>query len=256
MCYGMWSGANCINGYDPNGNLTFKTDASGATISYHYDALNRLLSKTYPAGTPSSCYQYDQSALQSAGGNLIGRLTNSWTQTGLTCPSGPPATGTLSRHSILAYDAVGRVTNEQQCTVASCGATVYSPSYSYDLAGKMLTHSSGISAGAGSFIFTNGYDTAGNLSAVTSSNTQYPNSLFSASMPLAPPGCGRSSAISAPPGYSAAGALMYATFGSGLAVQRSYDPRLRLNCELDYGNQVTAAPGTATVTINGTDQPH
>ena len=34
--------------YDPAGNLTSKTDAKGVTISYVYDALNRLTKIDYP----------------------------------------------------------------------------------------------------------------------------------------------------------------------------------------------------------------
>jgi YD repeat-containing protein len=47
VCYGVWSGSNCVNGYDYNGNLLFKTDARGITIAYGYDTLNRLISKGY-----------------------------------------------------------------------------------------------------------------------------------------------------------------------------------------------------------------
>jgi YD repeat-containing protein len=72
VCYGIWSGANCVNGYDNNGNLLSKTDARGITTTYQYDNLSRLLSKTYSDGaTPSSCYQYDVSSSN----NSIGRLS-------------------------------------------------------------------------------------------------------------------------------------------------------------------------------------
>src|SRR6202012_3975227 len=43
ICYGVWSGSSCVNGYDSNGNLSAKTDARGTTTSYQYDALNRLV---------------------------------------------------------------------------------------------------------------------------------------------------------------------------------------------------------------------
>ena len=60
---------------------------SGKTISisYSYDALNRLLSKTYTndiTNTPSSCFQYDVTSVT----NGIGRLAYSWTQNGV-CPT-------------------------------------------------------------------------------------------------------------------------------------------------------------------------
>jgi len=44
--------------YDPAGNLLTKTDAKGITISYSYDALNRLTTIDYPADT-DTVYSYD-----------------------------------------------------------------------------------------------------------------------------------------------------------------------------------------------------
>jgi YD repeat-containing protein len=54
ICYGLWSGTNCGNGYDANGNLRYKTDARGVTVNYLYDALNRLTSKTYSGDNSAS----------------------------------------------------------------------------------------------------------------------------------------------------------------------------------------------------------
>ena len=44
--------------YDPAGNLTSKTDANGITISYQYDALNRLTLINFPSDTDIP-YAYD-----------------------------------------------------------------------------------------------------------------------------------------------------------------------------------------------------
>lgn len=263
ICYGtVYSGqapnpTNCTPGYDNHGNLLHKTDARGVTISYAYDALNRLLSKTYSsaAATPSSCFQYDISSLVSSGGNLAGRLTNSWTQTG-ACPaaSSPPSflsnTNILSRHSILGYDAMGRVTSEQQCTKSNCStATPYNPAYTYDLAGDMINYSNGVRANP--MTFTNGYDGAGHLCSVL--NGTY--SLFATPQYAAGSGC--TSANATLPGYSPAGALMNATFGTGLKLTRAYDNRLRISSETDTGNAaISPIPGAATITIVGTDQTH
>ena len=149
----------------------------------------------------------------------------------------------------------GQPTSEQQCTKASCGAAVYSPSYSYDLAGNVITHSSGIPSGAGSFVFTNVYNSSGNLSTVTSSNTLFPTSLFTAIQSTSvAAGCNSSPSTSA---YSSAGGLQNAIFGLGLQLTRSYDNRMRINCETDFGNSVlNPTPGSAVLTINGTDQTH
>ena len=70
--------------YDANSNVVSKTDARGVAINYTYDALNRLTTKSYandPSGTPSVCFQYDQTT-----NNGVGRLFHQWTQKG-TCPS-------------------------------------------------------------------------------------------------------------------------------------------------------------------------
>ena len=240
--------------YDFNSNLHTRTDNRNVVTTYGYDQLNRLISRTYSVATPASCYQYDQSTYGLAGGNFVGRLTNSWTQTSTTCPASPPATGMLSRRSMLAYDAMGRLTNDQQCTLASCGATVYSPTYSYDLAGNVINRSSGIPGGAGNLLFTNSYDSSGHLTNVSSST--FPTNLFTATQSSSTSlGCNSSS--STMPAYSPSGALQNATFGLGLQLTRSYDSRLRLNCETDLGNSATnPTPASARIVINGTDQPH
>jgi len=60
ICYGTLSGSTCQqNGYDANGNLLYKTDARGVQATYSYDALNRLLGKTYSNNDPSVSYSYD-----------------------------------------------------------------------------------------------------------------------------------------------------------------------------------------------------
>jgi len=256
ICYGTGSAASCSGGYDGNGNLLTKTDARGVAISYRYDALNRLVQKGSPvlpaASTPNysySCYQYDATSVSGASstGNFVGRLTNSWTQisstppSSFTCPSSPPSS-ILSRRSILAYDAMGRIQNEQQCTKTNCTTVVpFTPSYSYDLAGNVLTRSNGI--GSVPITLTNSYDAVGRLATVTSNITQYPSSLFTASQ------------SAASPGYSPAGGLMNATFGTGLNLVRTYDSRLRITGEIDTGNTVQPpTPGTATISITGTAQ--
>ena len=253
ICYGQWSGSNCINGYDANGNLQYKTDARGVVTHYTYDNLNRLLSKTYPAGTASACYQYDSSSVAGAGGNLIGRLTNKWTQAG-ACPSppSPPATP-LTFRSYLSYDAMGRLLNERQCTRSNCGTTSYAPSYTYDLAGHIITHTNG----TGAFTFTDSYDAAGRLASVVSNNTQYISNLFTVPTSVSVTPCNSTTSGQTQSGYSPAGGLMNATFGYYLQLNRGYDTRLRTVCETDIGNSVPAqTPGAATITILGSDQAH
>ena len=225
--------------YDANGNLTSKTDPRSITTNYHYDALNRLLSITYTndtTGTASSCYQYDGASTA----NLIGRLINQWTQAASlgACAVTLPSTGYLTLRSILAYDSMGRIKSEQQCTKSNCvTGTSYSPAYTYDLAGNILTHSDGV----GMRVFTNCYDAANHLLSVVSVSATCPATLSA------------STALFSSPGYNPAGGLTAATFGAGLQLSRSYDSRLRVTSETDIGNAAPSAPGSAILTITGTE---
>ena len=210
-------------GYDGDGNLTTKTDSRGITTTYTYNQVNQLISKTYsgsdPAGTASSCYQYDQTSIPGASsgkaGNMLGRLSNEWTQEG-ACPASPPSSGVITRRSVLAYDPMGRVLSEQQCTPANCSTGApFNPTYSYDLAGDIQSSTNG----TGMISFSSTYDAAGHLSTLTSSwnDATHPPTLFSA------------------PSYTPAGALTSATFGVGLNLNRSYDSRQRIINETDTG---------------------
>jgi RHS repeat-associated protein len=67
--------------YDPNGNVTTKTDANGLTINYSpsdspIDALNRVTKKTYSNGAQPVSYIWDATSLFGAPmHNQVGRLT-------------------------------------------------------------------------------------------------------------------------------------------------------------------------------------
>ena len=117
--------------YDANGNLLQKvsptpnqTGAAQHTVSYCYDALNRVTGKAFswqncqngllPQGTAVVSYSYDQ------GTNGTGRMTAFTDQAG---------SGTYT------YDALGRVSNEQRIIA---GVTK-SMSYTYNLDGSVAT---------------------------------------------------------------------------------------------------------------------
>jgi YD repeat-containing protein len=204
VCYGLWSGSNCVNGYDPNGNLIAKTDARGVITSYGFDALGRVMSKTYSSGsaaaTRSSCFQYD------AARNGVGRLAVEWTQSG-TCPSSPPSNPETSR-SMLAYDAMGRITREQQCHLSKCTTgTPDTNTMEYDLAGNLTV----FSVGNPSISLGYSYDAADRLKGVGSS-------MFSESMP------GNVLSVGS---YWPFGAIQTMTLGTNVNVTRTYDNRLR-----------------------------
>jgi RHS repeat-associated protein len=117
--------------YDTNGNLLQKvlpapnqTGAATHTISYCYDALNRVTGKAYswqncqngqlPQGTAVVSYTYDQ------GTNGIGHLTNLTDQAGSASYS---------------YDILGRMVSEQR-TIAGVTKNM---SYTYNLDGSAAT---------------------------------------------------------------------------------------------------------------------
>jgi YD repeat-containing protein len=240
VCYGILSGGTCNSGYDANGNLGSKTDARGVTTSYSYDALNRLLSKTYsnaPAGTLSSCYQYDTAA------NGVGRLASEWTKTG-GCTS--PATY-QSLRVVGGYDSMGRVVSEQQCVAGYCTSTT-APSapapnctslgsavglqYCYDLAGDLLAYSNGVTTQAAgttypqqALLFSQTFDAAGRRLSVGSSwsDATHPGTLFSI------------------PTYAPINALSSWLLGTSLWTTRQYDNRLRV-CSQQSALSQNAAP--------------
>jgi YD repeat-containing protein len=148
----------------------------------------------------------------------------------------------LTNQSILAYDPMGRVLREQQCTRTTCTTgTPYAPIYDYDLAGNLVHHSNGIATRT----FTNCYDAAGRLLSMSGISGSCP-----ASSPPASP-------LFSAPSYSPFGGLTGALFGGGLQLQRSYDSRLRISSETDTGNGVaTPTPGSATIPVTGTEQTH
>lgn len=130
--------------YDPNGNLTKKTaplhNQTGTktmATSYQYDALNRLVSKTYTDGTPSAQYGYDGLALSgcsTAPPSLsdpypIGRRTAMCDGSGATSWS---------------HDPMGRVASETR-TIKGSSAITKTTGYVYNVDGSLneLTYPSG-----------------------------------------------------------------------------------------------------------------
>jgi YD repeat-containing protein len=249
--------------YDNDGNLISKTaprpnqtGTATLSISYKYDTLNRILSKSYSdSSTPSTCYQYDSSFLG------IGRLTNEWTQSASVTSCGasfPPSNKYLIARAVLAYDPMGRVLNEQQYTPSSIvTGQPYAMAYTYDLAGNLTSSTSGVAPPSMAFsspalcpnvspfsttmlTFVNCYDAAGRLLGVASNANSDPNSMFSG------------------PAYAAFGGLTNATLGNNaVTLTRTYDSRLRVASETDMGNSPgTATGGLAAVTITGAEQNH
>src|SRR5262249_4171052 len=103
-----------------------KTNPNGTTVSFTYDGLNRILTKTLSTGIWN--YSYD------SGTNFKGRLVSEVLQ--------PSTDG----YYYDTYDAMGRVTSCRQITTALGGAQSFAMSCKYDLAGNVTseTYPSGI----------------------------------------------------------------------------------------------------------------
>jgi len=213
---GSWT--TCYTYYS-NGNLQTKTDNRNVTISYSYDSLNRLSAKTYSSsGSLLSCYSYDTAA------NGKGMLAAEWT-TASSCSS---TSGYQSMRTILSYDAMGRVLNEQQCVLSFCTTGVSSPpcqtgtatgiSYCYNLAGQLRSLSNGL----GALTFTSMYNSAGWLSSLTSNlvDPTHPQNLFTTD-PAS--------------GYTPSGQIQNFSLGDHISVSRTYDERLRPKTETALG---------------------
>jgi RHS repeat-associated protein len=127
--------------YNPDSDLTQKTDASSYVTNMTYDALDRILTRTYPAdSTENVAFTYDQTG-HGAG---IGHLTSVTDQP-----------GSLS----LSYDQRGNlITNAR--TISS---NLYSTGYTFESAGRL----SSITYASSGWLVSYARDAAGQISAVT-----------------------------------------------------------------------------------------
>ncbi len=187
ICYGQISQGSCGIGYDPNGNLLYKTDARGQLTSFTYDALNRLTSKSRSGGSTDQ-YFYDGQVGQSAsasylGGNLVGRMsfTRSFNPdlAGSTCST---TTGKCD-DQYLGYDAMGRPNHLAEAFPSEWGSGIHSTDLKYDLAGNMTD----LAYPDGSTI-TQAFDGAGRLSSVSAGTTAQPGAPFISSITYLPSG--------------------------------------------------------------------
>lgn len=101
-------------GYDANGNRTSLRKRDARTIIYAYDALNRVVSKTFPnGGARAVYYNYDLRGLQTAARfdstSGADAVTSSWDGVGRQTSSTTSMSG-ISRALTYAYDANGNRT--------------------------------------------------------------------------------------------------------------------------------------------------
>ncbi len=114
--------------YDANGNLETRTDARNIKTTYTYDALNRVISRSYNdvPKTPTVSYHYDTVGIANGKGRLNFVLASLPT-------ADPNKPEIISKSSYAGFDALGRVTSSSQQT----NGQTYSMSYEYDLAGNL-----------------------------------------------------------------------------------------------------------------------
>ena len=221
--------------YDNNGNALTRTaplenqtnPATTVTTSYTYDALNRVTQTSYNDGvTPTAHFAYDTSS--GWGGvtqnNVIGRMSEAWATN---------STNTMFAGQVFGYDPMGRTTVNNQCTPLNCGSSNNAVSYTYDLAGDMLTNTNGEGV-----TFNYNYNLAQRLTTLTSSlnDANHPGTLFSNAH------------------YSPAQATD--SLGNGLADTIAFTSRGLVSSEIVEQTGVVAntSDSTGSVTINGTLQ--
>lgn len=149
ICYGIWSGSACQNGYDPNGNVVAKTDARGISLNYSYDALNRSTAET-SSGSIIRSYSYDNTTSGSYGiGKLFGAFDGSMVGSGYY------------------YDRMGRISGQSYSTPGSNGWQ-QALNVAYDVAGDItsLTYPDGRT-------LTQSWDSATHLSSIAYTGYNY-----------------------------------------------------------------------------------
>jgi YD repeat-containing protein len=224
--------------YYANGNVKTKTDARGVAASFNYDALNRVVGKSYAGGnyvTPSACFQYDTISGTTVK-NGIGNLVESWTQNG-ACPGanqGIPTASAITWKQVTGYDPMGRVLSEQQCAHGPCTVSNTSPlQYSYDLAGAQVYSTNGLSSSQSPQLgFTYSNDNGGRLNAIKSTwdDATHPVSLFT-------------QAIYGPVGITSANLGVGSVNTTAvLAETRSYDNRERVSAATATATAISSTP--------------
>jgi RHS repeat-associated protein len=228
-CYGQSSGSDCINGYDADGNLIYRTRPSPnpvhtsptTTTTYSYDEMHRLLGKTYSDDTPRVAVEYDDTSVWGiTATNPIGNLSFEGVLSGGT---------TLSATVFPIRDARGRSMKSWQCTTRVCGTSSYEIDYDYDLLGDIKSSTNGVGVN-----FGYSYNAAGRLTSMTSNASQGPGTLLS-HVTYGPFG------------------ITSALFGNGWGENRNYSQRGWLQSRQDGPATVNnPTPSMATISISDT----
>ncbi|MFI5059045.1 MAG: RHS repeat-associated core domain-containing protein [Candidatus Acidiferrales bacterium] len=176
ICYGTYTAGICQgNGYDANSNLITKTapapnqtGTATVTTTYAYDALNRLLAKSYSDGsTPSVSFLYDVTPgapRQNAVGRLVETIVNS--SSTAHCPL-----------TLFDYDPMGRIVQHTFYPPSDCSFGNIRFNYSYDLLGNKTSEADDLQN-----TISYGYSSAARLTTVSYSppSANIPATLMSA----------------------------------------------------------------------------
>lgn len=154
--------------YDNDGNVLSKTGPAPnqsftasplqmLTITYAYDALNRLLDTTFSDGTTlKASHRYDYATFQGQSfTNPIGREVAALTVN---------SSGATVASTFASYDVMGRVANTVQCNPNVSGCKTFTASY--DKLGDLTS----LAYPGNGFTVTYGYDSAARLTTATDSN--------------------------------------------------------------------------------------
>ena len=151
--------------YDADGNVLTKvspapnqtSSSTTVTLSYTYDALDRLLQKTSSDGTIGSYYLYD---VANTNGVVllhpVGRLSRS---------------NTSLVESLHSYDPMGRVISDYQTTPMH-NQIAFTLSYGYDFLGDMTSYTNGMGVSFGQV-----FDPAARLTQVTTNYVNSPSTI-------------------------------------------------------------------------------
>jgi RHS repeat-associated protein len=152
MTYQYDNAGNMISKVEPKPNQIWGS-AQTVTITYAYDALNRLTDKTYNDGTTqNSSYRYDYAS-------FLGQT--------FSYPIGRQVAATAANNAIqsfMSYDKMGRVINTVQCNPGVSGCKTFTAGY--DKLGDMTS----LSYPNSGFTVTYGYDSAARLTTATDSS--------------------------------------------------------------------------------------
>ena len=164
------------------GNLLVTTDARGVSSYMTYDALNRLVRKTYSSSPKILTNVYDASVVTFTNGAGVSTEVKISNPIGNRVASSVTSGGKTLTQMAMSYDLQGRVVELWEPTPSFFHVTTNPPllistTSTYDLAGQLTSYTDGLG-----HLISGSYDTGGHLNSVVSSvsDPAHPGTLWSA----------------------------------------------------------------------------